>query len=393
MSAINFGAETKPIIVVLGYIIKGPISGNTWCNLQYILGLRKLGFDVYFVEDSGNSHWCCYDPQRHVTDSNPNYGLKFAKKIFDHFSLSDKWAYYDYHSSSWYGPCSENILRICETADLLIHIAGSNPLRSWHMNIAQRIFIDQDPAFTQIKNLTNRTFNENVMLHTGFFSFGENIKTGHSRIPSDGISWNTTRQPVVLTEAIVGQDTRRGKFTTVMHWNPSPGFTYRDIYYGNKADSFGPYIDLPEKVGEIIEIALGSPSDSSNLLTHKGWLLRDPLEVTKDLNAYLRYIRESKAEFSVAQHGYVVSNSGWFSERSVAYLSSGRPVVVQDTGFSSWLETGLGVLAFNNPDEAIAGIESVNSNYKKHCRAARDIAREYFDSDKVLSKLLDDTLN
>ena len=160
-----------------------------------------------------------------------------------------------------------------------------------------------------------------------------------------------------------------------------------------KSETFGPYIDLPQRVGPILELAVGNPTAPRDLLRSKGWAVSNPLEAALDPWTYQDYIQQSKAEFGVAKHGYVATRSGWFSERSAAYLASGRPVVIQDTGFSDWLQTGAGVIPFSTPEDALAGIEEVNRRYDFHCRAARAVAEEYFDSDKVLSGLIDKAMN
>jgi hypothetical protein len=149
--------------------------------------------------------------------------------------------------------------------------------------------------------------------------------------------------------------------------------------------SFGPYRDLPSKAPASFELAIGNPPPE---LADLGWSLRNPLEVTKDPWTYQSFIIQSKAEFSVAKHGYVASHSGWFSERSACYLACGRPVLVQDTGFSHWLPTGRGVIAYSTPDQALDGVEEINSHYPRHCVSAREIAEAYFDSAKVLNQLL-----
>jgi hypothetical protein len=156
-----------------------------------------------------------------------------------------------------------------------------------------------------------------------------------------------------------------------------------------KSDSFGSYLDLPERAGRIFELALGSPTAPRAVLRSKGWAERDAREPTRDPWTYQRYIQGSKAEFSVAKHGYVVSRCGWFSERSTAYLASGRPAITQETGFSDWLQTGSGVIPYNTPGEALAGIEEINNRYEFHCQGARAIAQEYFDARKVLRRLIE----
>ena len=379
-------------IIVLGYIIRGPLGGLVWHHLQYILGLARLGHDVYFVEDS-DDYPGCYDPSRDVMDTDPSYGLRFITRTFESVDLADRWAYHDAHTAQWFGPQAERILNICATADLLLNLSGVNPLRPWLGEIPDRAFLDTDPVFTQIRHLTDPSARKLALQHTAFLSFGENIGLSNCTIPDDGLPWQATRQPVVLDAWPVTPGPEHGKFTTVMQWESYPAIEYEGRRYGMKADSFGPYIDLPEKVKSGFEIAVGSPTAPRALLRNKGWTVLNPLEPTRDPWTYQRYIQRSKAEFSVAKHGYVVSYSGWFSERSAAYLASGRPVVVQDAGFSEWIETGSGVLSFNTPEEALAGIEDINRRYEFHCRAARAVAEEYFDARKVLRRLVECAMN
>lgn len=379
-------------IIVLGYIVRGPVGGMAWHHLQYVMGLARLGHDVYFVEDS-DDYPSCYDPSRHTTDTDPTYGLKFATRAFERVALGHCWSYYDAHTSRWFGPCAERILGLCATADLLLNLSGVNPLRPWFMQVPVRVLIDTDPVYTQIRNLTDPTKRQRTLQHTVFFSFGENIGVARSAVPDDGLHWQATRQPVVLDAWPVTPGPAEGRFTTVMQWDSYPARTFNGVSYGMKSDSFEPYIDLPQRAGAIFELALGSPSAPRSLLGSKGWIVRDPLGPTKDPWTYQDYIQKSKAEFGVAKQGYVISRTGWFSERSAAFLASGRPVLIQDTGFSDWLETGRGVIPFNTPEEALAGIEEINSRYEFHCKEARAVAGEYFDASKVLSRLIECAMN
>ncbi len=380
-------------IIVLGYIVRGPLGGLVWHHLQYIMGLAALGHDVYFIEDSGDSLWCCYDPTRHLTDTDPTYGLQLARRAFESVGLGGRWAYYDAHTSRWLGPCADRILSICATADLVLNLGGVAALRPWVMQIPVRALIDTDPVFTQIQHLTNAVIWDQVLHHTAFLSFGENIGLSWCAIPQDGLLWQPARQPICLDAWPVTTGPVTGKFTTVMQWESYATHEYGRIRYGMKADSFGPYMDLPKRTGASLELAVGSPAAPRALLTRAGWEIRDPLEIALDPWMYQQYIRQSKAEFTVAKHGYVISRSGWFSERSAAYLASGRPVVTQETGFSDWLEVGSGVMAFNTPEEALGAIEEVNARYEFHCQAARAIAEEYFDARKVLTRLIEYVMN
>jgi hypothetical protein len=370
-------------ILVLGYLVRGPLGGLAWHHLQYVLGLARLGHDVHFLEDS-DDYPSCYDPSRDVVDSDPSYGLSFTAHAFDTLGLPDRWAYYDAHTSRWLGPAASHALEICASAEVVLNVSGVNPLRPWLARVPRRVFIDTDPAFTQIRHLTDPAARARALAHTTFFTFAQNL----AEVPGDGIAWQPTRQPIVLDAWPVTPGPRGGRFATVMQWDSYRAREYDGRRYGMKSDSFAPYIDLPARAGSRFELALGSATAPREMLEAKGWLLRDPRPPTRDPWTYQRYIRESKGEWSVAKHGYVITNSGWFSERSAAWLASGRPVVTQDTGFSRWLPTGAGLLSFTTAEEALAAIEEIDRRYEDHCQAAREIAATHFDSDTVLAELL-----
>jgi hypothetical protein len=370
-------------IIVLGYIVRGPIGGMAWHHLQYVLGLTQLGHDVYFFEDS-DDYPSCYDPTTNSMQADPSYGLAFASRTFNAIGLSEKWTYYDAHTGSWLGPASRQALEICTSADVLLNVSGVNPVRDWFARVPVRILVDTDPVFLQIRHLQNDEARQMAARHTSFFSFGENIG-GVAVLPDDGFPWSPTRQPIVLDRWPVTPGTKNGKFTTVMQWESYASAQYDGRVFGMKSMSFGPYKDLPQKAAATFELAIGNPPRE---LPGLGWSIRNPLEVTKDPWTYQSFIMQSKAEFSVAKHGYVVSRSGWFSERSAGYLACGRPVLVQDTGFTEWLPVGEGVVVFTSPKEALAGIEEINAHYESHCALARQVAEAYFSSGDILNRLL-----
>jgi hypothetical protein len=383
----RIAAADRLRIIVLGYIVRGPIGGLAWHHLQYVMGLAALGHDVYFLEDS-DDYVSCYNPVRDAMDVDPGYGLAFAERCFERVGLGDRWCYHDAHAGRWHGPCGDDMPALCGRADLLLNLSGVNPLRPWCLEVPVRALVDTDPAFTQVRHLQDPAALQLARRHTAFFSFGENFGRPGCTVPDDGLPWRPTRQPVVLGAWPVSPGPRRGKLTTVMQWDSYKARVYGGRRFGMKSDSFGPYEGLPQRSGRVFELALGSASAPRERLRALGWELRNPLEVTRNLWIYQEYLSQSCAEFAVAKHGYVTTRSGWFSERSAGYLASGRPVVVQDTGFSSWLPTGRGVLAFRGADEALAAIQSVGSDYDAHCRSARDIAEEYFDAHKVLPQLI-----
>jgi hypothetical protein len=379
-------------VVVLGYIVRGPLAGLAWHHLQYILGLAKLGHDVMFVEDS-DDYESCYDPTRNEMSADPAYGLRFVEQVFRRVGLGERWSYFDAHTRCWLGPAAPRMPEFCRSADLLIDVSGVNPVRDWWEHVPVRALIDTDPVFTQLRHIQEPGAAQRAQQFTAFFSFGETIGSRRGAIPSDGLPWRITRQPMVLEAWPVLPPAAEGAFTTVMLWDSYKCREHAGRLYGMKSESFGPYMDLPRRTREALEMAVGKPAAPRDLLREHGWRVRDPLELTRDAWTYQRYLQSSKGEFTVAKHGYVVSRSGWFSERSAGYLASGRPVIAQETGFSDCLPTGAGLLAFSTPDEALAAIEEVAGRYALHCRAARAVAEECFDSGVVLNRLIDEAFS
>jgi hypothetical protein len=379
---------SKLRIMVLGYLVRGPIGGMAWHHLQYVLGLHSLGHEVCFAEDS-HDYASCYDPSRGVVDCNPTYGLAFCDATFRRVGLVDRWMYYDAHQGKWHGSAADDALKRFAAADVVLNLSGVNPLRSWAERISVRVLVDTDPLFTQVRHLTNPAALAFAKSHTAFFTFGENIPSGRSDVPSDGLPWQATRQPVALPWWQVAPGPAGGHFTSVMQWDSYPAVEYDGRHYGMKSRSFEAVWDLPKHVGPRLELALGSASAPRQRLLAGGWLLRDSLVVTRDPWTYQAYLLQSKAEFGVAKHGYVGSRCGWFSERSAAYLASGRPCLVQDTGFTGHVPAGDGLLAFKTLEEAVAGVGEIDRRYAAHCRAAREIAVEHFDAKNVLTHLLE----
>jgi hypothetical protein len=374
-------------IVVLGYLIRGPLGGLAWHHLQYVAGLARLGHDVWFVEDS-DDYPSCYDPLRDVTDADPAYGLGFAKQAFGAVGLPERWAYNDAHCLGWLGPAGVRAEAICRSADVVLNLSGLNPLRPWVENVPTRVYVDTDPGFTQVRHLLDPGARERAAAHTAFFTFAENVG-GSALLPEDGFPWQPTRQPVVLDLWPETRPPADGAFTTVMLWDSYPAVEIDGLTLGLKSESFAPFLGLPALAKTPLELALGGATAPRESLSGHGWRVLDSREPTRTLESYQRYLRASRGEFSVAKHGYVVTRSGWFSERSANYLATGRPVVAQDTGFSEVLPVGEGLLAFTSLDEAVDAIADAELRYAVHQRAARSIASAFFGSDHVLADLLE----
>lgn len=368
-------------IIVAGIIARYPFGGVTWCSLMYLLGLRALGHDVYYLEDTGE---CVYDYEQNTISLDSSYGLNYINSSLSQFGFGDRWIFVDYESK-YFGKTKEQTKQICNDADLFINLSGGSWFwRDEYQKIRRKIFIDSDPAFTQAALAKGETWY--VDFFKGFnrlFTFGRNLGAADCRISETPFEWFKTCQPVICAEWETRGAPSRNTYTTVMTWK-NQSFEDAD---GNKDKQFVHFLDLPKMTEQPIELAVTGAQD---LLRAHGWQTVDGMSVSKNLNLYRDYIQSSKAEFSVAKHLYVSTKSGWFSDRSECYLAASRPVLVQKTGFENYLPTGEGLLAFGDLEEALEGIDNINADYEKHCRRAGEIAREFFDANLILPQLLKD---
>lgn len=319
--------------------------------------------------------------------------MRFAARAFDRLGLGDRWAYFDAHAGQWKGARARDGRSLCESADLLLDISGVTLLRDWIARVPVRALIDTDPAFTQVRNLTDKDFRRRCEAHNAFFTFGENIGKAGCPVPPDGLPWQPTRQPISLAAWPSTPGPRDGHFTTVMRWKSYDAQRYRGLTLAMKAESFRPFINLPRQLGDIFAIALRGDREAASALRGAGWTLADIDAVTADPWSYQQFIQGSKGEFGIAKQGYASTYCGWFSERSAAYLASGRPVLAQDTGFREWLPAGRGVLSFQTAEDVVAAVGAIDADYAAHCRAARELAQEYFAAHRVLPDLIDRAMN
>jgi hypothetical protein len=367
-------------ILLAGIMGRYPYGGVLWCSLMYLLGLKALGHEVFYVEDTGE---CNFDPVLNSLAMEPSYALKTISATLKPFGMSERWSYVDYQGV-YHGRPKSEVEAYCADADLFLTLSGGSWFwRDEYKRIPHRIFVDTDPGFTQLA-IAQRppSLKEFFSEFTSLFTFGSNIGTERSRIPTNGFVWNHTWQPIDLSQWEIAKECKRlGVFTTIMTWKIE---SFTDIG-GNKDHEFKKIIDLPQTSKGRFELAVNGPKE---LLANHGWGCVDALEISKEIECYRRYIAESYAEFSVAKQTYVEHHTGWFSDRSECYLASGRPVVVQDTGFRAALPVDSGILSYRNLEEAKGSIDRVLTDYQKQREAAREVAREYFASDVVLPRLL-----
>lgn len=378
-------------IIVTGLIAQYPLGGVTWDYLQYVLGLARLGHDVYYIEDSGL--WP-YNPMEGGLGKECAYNINYLAGVMSRFGLANKWAYRFPWQSQWFGLADKEREMVIESADLLINVSSALQRPLDYRQVRRLAYVDTDPVFTQVKLARGQAdFCKLIDSHDVLFSYGECFPEA---VPTTGYRWRPIRKPTVLSEWRPSMP-RRDVFTTVMNWTSYKDVSYRGQSYGQKDIEFKRFIELPRMVTPtVLELAINEGKTRRtphSLLIHKGWQVVDPAKVCPDLDSYRNYIESSMAEWSVAKHGYVLGQAGWFSGRAACYLAAGRPVIVQDTGFAAVLPVGVGILPFQTIEEAATAIREVEGNYTKHAKAARTIAEEYFDSSKVLSRLIDEAMN
>jgi hypothetical protein len=366
-------------------------GGEAWVRLNWALGFQKLGFKVYLVEQI--SRESCVDSAGAVTAFDDCVNLAYFKQVTEEFGLSNSSALIYANGEQVYGLSYSELLDVASTADLLVNITGHLKLEPLTSLPRRKAYIDLDPGYTQFWQTTGNT-GARLEGHDFYFTVGENIGTPACSIPTGGILWRPIPQPVVLEHWQVSPEGTHDRFTTIASWRGGYGpAQYGDKSFGVKAHEFRKFIELPQRSAQTFEIALDiHPAETKDLaLLHENkWKLVDPKQVAPDPSSFRRYVQTSGAEFSPAQGVYVETDSGWFSDRTVRYLASGKPALVQETGFSRNYPVGDGLLAFSTLDQAIAGAELIARDYDKHCQSARALAEEYFDSDKVLGRLVEE---
>ena len=377
-------------IVVSGALANKPANGGAaWTRLSWALGFRRLGYDVCFVEQIAPS--TCVDGSGSPCSVEDSQNLAFFTAVTEQFKLDAALIVEGERRSI--GKPWEQLVDIAQAAEMLVNISGHLTCEALKPRFRRRVFIDLDPGYTQFWHVAGLA-DHRLRDHECYFSVGENIGQPFCGIPLGGIEWRPIRQPVVLEDwPLVAFTPPPTRFTTIASWRgPLGRVTHGHKTFGAKAHEFRKFVALPTRSDFAFEVALeADPADRRDLdvLRQHRWCVVDPRCVVPDPLAFRRYVQHSSAEFSVAQGIYVETESGWFSDRTVRYLASGRPVVVQDTGWSRSYPSGEGLLRFRTEAEALAAVGDVARRYTEHSKAARAIAEEFFDSNKVLSELIE----
>ncbi len=396
-----------PRLVLLGIIGRYPLAGVAWQVAHFLEGFRRLGVDVYYVEDT--STWP-YDPEANIVTNDCTYAVRYLGEMMQRHGFADRWAYRAAAPDGrTFGLSASRVARLLDEADALVNITGSTRLRVEHRRVPVRIYLETDPVLPQIEVAQgSRSTIELLEAHTHLFSYGENLGRPGCGVPVERFMYRPTRQPVVLDWWTPSMAPSSPCFTTIASWRQSgKDFDWKgETYTWSKHHEFLKIIDLPRRTAQPLELALLLPRSTTSdgdewvvkddeevealrLLRSNGWRIIDALSLSRKPIPYRDYIVSSRGEFTVAKDQNVRLRSGWFSDRSACYLAAGRPVITQDTGFGAVLPTGEGLFAFNTMDEILAAVDALNADYERHSRAARAIAAEYFGAETVLARLLE----
>jgi len=381
-------------IVVTGFMAGIPIAGVIWQHLHYIVGLQRLGHDVYYVEDSARF---TYDPTTYDVLPDYDYAIALLKTLSEKYGFQDRWCYCArfFHPNETVGLGYRRMRELYREADAILNVCGAQELNEDLLQSSRLIYVESDPGLEQIEiDKGNPRTREKLARHHSLFTFGENVGTPNFPVPTHGLRWMPTRQPIVTDFWKMEALPQPGAlFTSVANWNTSG---LKDVewrgekYLWSKSLEFLKFAEAPTRSGEPFELAtnLKDPAIIERL-TALGWRLTSPDAVSVDIDLYRSYLQESKGEFTAAKDQYVRLNTGWFSDRSACYLAAGRPVITQETDFTRFYGGKRGLFAFQSLEEIAEAVREINADYAAHSRAAFEVAAEYFEATKVLADLLE----
>lgn len=385
--------RSKLRLVVLGMMGRCPFGGQTWLYLNWLCGLARTGHEVWYVED--DTVWP-YDPEQNTITDDCRYAVRHIAGCMERVELPGQWAFRlaDRADACW-GLSPTALEELYRSCDALLNVVGATDLREEHLAAPLRVYVECDPVTAELQMANGDAHTRTAFAnHHAIFTYGENYGESDCGVPLNGIRYGKTRQPVDLEQWPMVYTPEARFFTTIGNYRQEGNdVEYRgEVYSWSKHHEWEKFIDLPLRTEQPFELAMNvdAPADRERLQSH-GWRLVSPLQMSLDVfGAYPDYIRRSRAELTVAKDQNVRLRSGWFSELDACYLACGKPVIAQETGFSKVLPTGEGLFSFTRTEEALAAVEAINADYRRHCKAARAIAEEYLEARKVAARLLTD---
>jgi hypothetical protein len=373
--------------ILLGsYMVRYPLGGMMSWVLQYLVGFHRLGHDIYLVEKSGYPN-ACYDPVRNVMTDECTYGARIVDELLKEHGLRDRWCYVD-AGGTHHGMSEQRVGELFATADLFIDMGTHGSWLEEAQKTPCKILLDGEPAYSQMKMEQRRRSGQQLAEYDYYFSTGQNVGTAACTAPSAGVTWHHVFHPVVSSLYDSTLAATDAPFTTIMNWQSYEPVEFDGEVYGHKDVEFKKFLDLPRRTSVPLEIAVSGKAVPTEDLQNRGWSLRDAHQTTISYRSFVDYVAASRGEFGVCKSGFVRTRTGWFSDRSAVYLACRKPVILQDTGFSKHLPCGEGLFAVNGIDEAVEAIRAIQAEYSRHACAARQVAREHLDAERVLGDFL-----
>lgn len=357
-------------------------------RMSYVACLRQLGHEAIVLSDVYAER--CFDASYRPVGFDDFDGARDFDRLGKAYADDLVYGLIYEGGAQTAGMSFDEAVAEAESADVLINIGGKLTTPEVVDPVPCKIFVDLAPGKTQVYE-TAYEIDQGLSRHDLFYTVGLNVGSPSCVIPTGGVEWHGWKHPVPLALWPPVVDAGATRFSTISGWAGKETFVLDGRYSGEKSNQWQSFLGVPERARQEMEIALRLPEgyeeDAASLREH-GWTISDPLQL-RDLADYQRFVRASRGEFSVANQRYTEYRSGWFSERSARYLASGKPVIVQSTGFEDHVAAGKGLLTYTTLDEAVAAIESVNSDYLEHCAAARAIAEQHFDGAALLAGMLE----
>jgi len=378
----------------MGFMGSCPIAGVIWQHIHYIVGLQRLGHDVFYIEDSARLP---YNPDTFEVNNEFDYAARILEHLAAEFGFRNRWSFCARYlpGDPTAGLPLKKIRALYREADAILNVCGTQEFNADLLASDRILYIESDPGVEQIKvDQRVRSTIKYLRRHHSLFTFGENVGSSSFPVPTHKLKWLSTRQPIVTD---LWKTNRRplpaAVFTSVANWSTSG---LKDIewrgekYLWSKSREFLRFVAAPKKSGEPFELATDIKDHRTReKFLRNGWRFRAPHDLSADYRLYRDYIRRSKGEFTVAKDQYVRLHTGWFSDRSGCYLAAGRPVIIQETGFTKHFGGRHGLIAFQSLGEIAEAVRMINADYSRHSLAAREIAREFFEAEKVLRSLLE----
>lgn len=384
---------TPKRIVVMGFMAGVPIAGVVWQHIHYIVGLQRLGHEVYYVEDSARLP---YNPVTFEVTNDYSYATETLARLAAQFGFENRWAFCARYlpGEPVAGMPMAQVRELYRTADAILNICGTQELNDDLLASERILYVESDPGVEQILvDQGDPKPIDYLSRHRALFTFGENIGRGEFPVPLHQFQWLPTRQPVVTDFWKTDAPPPAGAvFTSVANWNTGgkKDIEWRgERYLWSKSLEFLKFVEAPARAGEPFELATAiADAATRERFLQQGWRFTSPDRMSIEHDLYRRYLQASKGEFTVAKDQYVRLHTGWFSDRTACYLACGRPAITQETGFTRLYGGDRGLFAFTTLEEIPEAVRAINADYALHSRAAFEIAAEHFEATKVLALLL-----